>query len=99
MAITITEYMYGKCMHRIASYKNTEHLKNEQHPWVYWKKYLQGSETVVMVSSLSWGARIKTWPLLETGFALAHLRRGCELVPLEQVTGGPAEKQSCGGQV
>lgn len=53
IAVIITEYMYGKCMHRVASYKNTEHLKNEQHPWVCWRTHLQSSETVVVVSSLS----------------------------------------------
>lgn len=98
IAVIITEYMYGKCMHRVGSYRNTEYLRNKQHPWVYWKIYLQSSETVVVESSVSQGRKNKNLASsANSGFALAHLRRGCEQVPLEQVTAGPAEEQSHSG--
>lgn len=52
----------------------------------------------VVVSSLSQGSKNKNLASsANCGFALAHLRRGCEQVPLEQVTTGLAEKQSHSG--
>lgn len=98
MAVIITEYMYGKCMHRVASYRNTEHLKNEQHPWVCWRTHLQSSETVVVVSCLSQKNKNKNLASsANCGFALVQLRKEREQVPLEQVTAGSAKKQSHSG--
>lgn len=76
IAVIITEYIYGKYMHRVASYRNTEHLKNKQHSWVCWRTHLQSSETAVMVSSLSQENKNKNLASSANwGFALVHLRR------------------------